>query len=66
VTEGKLKVMLESDYVAMSHQKDMAESSAPAGDVAMSHQKDMAESSAPAGDVAMSHLENRIQIDLKR
>ena len=37
MTEGKLKVMLESDYVAMSHQKDMAESSAPAGDVAMSH-----------------------------
>ena len=36
VTESKLKVMLESDYVAMSHQKDMAESSAPAGDVAMS------------------------------
>ena len=43
VTKAHLKVMLESDYVAMSHQKDMAESSAPAGDVAMSHQKDMAQ-----------------------
>ncbi len=48
VVESGLKVMLESDYVAMSHQKDMAESSAPAEDVTMSHQKDMAESSAPA------------------
>jgi len=48
LVKSHLKVMLESDYVAMSHQKDMAESSAPAGDVAMSHQKDMAESSAPA------------------
>jgi len=42
VTKAHLKVMLESDYVAMSQQKDMAESSAPAGDVAMSQQKDMA------------------------
>ena len=31
VTKAHLKVMLESDYVAMSQQKDMAESSAPAG-----------------------------------
>ncbi len=31
VAESRLKVMLESDYVAMSQQKDMAESSAPAG-----------------------------------
>ncbi|MBF0388218.1 MAG: hypothetical protein HQL20_10285 [Candidatus Omnitrophica bacterium] len=35
VLEHHLKVMLESDYVAMSHQKDMAESTAPAGDKAM-------------------------------
>ena len=34
VAETHLKVMLESDYVAMSHQKDMAESPAPAGDLA--------------------------------
>ena len=30
-----LKVMLEQAYVAMSHQKDMAESAAPAGDLAL-------------------------------
>ena len=42
-----LKVMLESDLVAMSHQRDMAESPAPAGGVGMSHQRDMAESPAP-------------------
>ncbi len=36
VVESRLKVMLESDYVAMSHQKDMSEPSAPAEDVAMS------------------------------
>ena len=35
VVESKLKVMLESDYVAMSHQKDMAESSALAEGVAV-------------------------------
>ncbi len=34
VVNGHLKVMLESDYVAMSNQKDMAESRAPARDLA--------------------------------
>ncbi len=33
VDKVELKVMLESDYVAMSHQRGMAESPAPAGDV---------------------------------
>ncbi len=37
VVEARLKVMLESDYVAMSHQKDMAEPPAPAGDLAEDH-----------------------------
>ncbi len=36
VVESRLKVMLESDYVALAHQRDKAESSAPAEDVAMS------------------------------
>ncbi|MBF0330393.1 MAG: hypothetical protein HQL17_00520 [Candidatus Omnitrophica bacterium] len=35
VVRRHMKVMLESDYVAMSHHKDMAESSASAGDSAM-------------------------------
>lgn len=35
VTEAKLKVMLDSDRVAMSNQKDMAESRSPARDTAM-------------------------------
>ncbi len=34
VGRAQLKVMLESDYEAMSHQRDMAESPAPAGDEA--------------------------------
>ncbi len=36
VTATHLKVMLESDYVALSHQRDRADSSAPAEDVALS------------------------------
>ncbi|MCC6758238.1 MAG: hypothetical protein IT395_01255 [Candidatus Omnitrophica bacterium] len=34
VIDSKLKVMLEEDYVALSHQKDRAKSPATAGDVA--------------------------------
>ncbi len=41
VVEGRLKVMLESDYAAMSHQKDMAESSTPAEDVAATQNEEM-------------------------
>ncbi|MFH0753480.1 MAG: hypothetical protein V2A70_02805 [Candidatus Omnitrophota bacterium] len=48
VTAAHLKVMLDTDYEAMSHQKDIAESSAPAGDEG-GYQKDIAEPSAPAG-----------------
>ena len=40
VVESSLKVMLESDYVAMSYQKDIAESSAPAEGVVVSHQEE--------------------------
>ena len=36
ILKSRLKVMLESDYVAMSRQKDIAEPVAPARDVAMS------------------------------
>ncbi|MEI8012073.1 MAG: hypothetical protein WCI27_06290, partial [Candidatus Omnitrophota bacterium] len=36
VVGAHLKVQLEADYIAMSHQKDVAESSAPAGDLAAS------------------------------
>jgi hypothetical protein len=48
VDETKLKVMLEEDYVALSNQKDSAESRATARDVAIKS----AESFAPAKDVA--------------
>ena len=41
VTATHLKVMLESDYVALSHQRDRADSSAPAEDVAATQNEEM-------------------------
>ena len=49
IVESRLKVLLESDYEAASHQRDAAQSPAPAGDEAMSHQRDAAQPPVPAG-----------------
>ncbi len=64
VTQARLKVLLETDYVAMSRQRDMAEPSAPAKDVAMSRQRDMAEPSAPAKDGEGQFLAKEVLRDI--
>ena len=64
VVGAHLKVMLESDYEAMSRQKDMAEPLAPAKDEAMSRQKDMAEPLVPAKDQAAQELSKQVLRDV--
>ncbi|MBL8013896.1 MAG: HEAT repeat domain-containing protein [Candidatus Omnitrophica bacterium] len=54
VVGAHLKVMLEEDYVALSHQKDSAKSLSPDKDVALSNQKDSMKSLSPDKDVALS------------
>ncbi|MEI8011942.1 MAG: hypothetical protein WCI27_05610 [Candidatus Omnitrophota bacterium] len=61
VLEHHLKVMMESDYVAMSHQKDMAESSASAGDKAM---KENAVNAAMGADSEAVKISKQVMRDV--